>query len=157
MTDDDAGIAGIARETLETALASAQDSHPGRFVAHLRATDADELGINADGRVLTEIVFAPESGRRPGDVFRVLGVDALPRRSSIVGTVASAPTGELEGEDYTRFTNRGRVHIVVFPPYDEDSWNTYTSDGDERELRVIDVDFEDDAGILDVLSPFRNG
>jgi len=154
---DDAGIVGIARETLETALASSEDSHPGRFVAHLRATDADELNVDGDGRVLTEIVFAPESGRRPGDVFRVLGVDALPRRSSIVGTVASAPTGELEGEDYTRFTNRGRVHIVVFPPYDDGSWRAYTSDGAERELRVFDVEFDDDPGLLDVLSPFRSG
>jgi proteasome lid subunit RPN8/RPN11 len=149
-------VVGIARETLDTALASASDSHPRNFVAHLRATDAREVGLDRDGRVLTEILFAPESGSRRGDVFRVLGVDSIPRSASVVGTVASAPSGELEGEDYTRFTNRGRVHIVVFPPYDEDSWKAYTSDGEERGLGVFDIEF-DETGWLDVLSPFRGG
>jgi proteasome lid subunit RPN8/RPN11 len=137
-------IVGIARETLQTAVASSEDSHPRKFVAHLRATEAEELDVGADGKVLTEIVFAPES--KPGDTFDVLGVDTLPRRSSIVGTVASAPSEELESEDYTRFTNRGRVHVVVFPPYDEDSWRAYNSDGADRELDVFDVDFSDDEG-----------
>jgi proteasome lid subunit RPN8/RPN11 len=149
------GIVGIARETLLTALASADDSHPDKFVAHFRATDAGDVGVNRDGRVLTEVVFAPDSGARRGDVFRVLGVDTLPRRSSIVGTVASAPSGELESEDYTRFTNRGRVHVVVFPPYDEGSWQAYTSDGAERELEVVEAEF-DETSLLDVLSPFRD-
>ena len=152
MTDD---IVGIARETLLTALASAGDSDPERFVAHLRATEARNIGVDRDGRVLTEVVYVPDSGNRRGDVFRVLGVDSLPRRSSIVGTVASAPSGELEGEDYTRFANRGRVHVVVFPPYEEDSWQAYTSDGAERELDVVDAEF-DETGLLDVLSPFRD-
>ncbi|MGK2230196.1 MAG: proteasome lid subunit RPN8/RPN11 [Methanobacteriota archaeon] len=151
MTDD---VVDIACQTLDTALASADDSHPSKFVAHLRATDARDLDVDSDGRLLTEIVFAPESGSRRGDVFRVLGVDAVPRSASIVGTVASAPSGELEGEDYTRFTNRGRVHVVVFPPYDEGSWRAYGSDGAERELRTFDVEF-DETVWLDVLSPFR--
>lgn len=151
-------VVGIARETLETALASADDSHPGRFVAHLRATDVGEVGVEGGGKVLTEVVFAPESGARRGDVFRLLGVDTLPRSSSIVGTVASAPSGELEGEDYTRFTNRGRVHVVVFPPYDEDSWRAYTSDGEERELGVVEAEFDDeDGGWLGVLSSLSRG
>ena len=149
------GIAGIARETLLTALASAEDSDPDRFVAHLRATDACDVGVDSDGRVLTEVVFAPDSGTRRGDVFRVLGVDTLPRSASIVGTVASAPSGELESEDYTRFTNRGRVHVVVFPPYEEGSWKAYTSDGTERGLEVVDAEFEE-KGLFDMLSPFRD-
>lgn len=140
-------IVGIARETLQTAVASSEDSYPRKFVAHLRATEAEELDVEADGKVLTEIVFAPESKR--GDTFDVLGVDTLPRSSSILGTVASAPSDELESEDYTRFTNRGRIHIVVFPPYDEDSWRAYNSDGAERELDVFEVDFSDDEGWLD--------
>lgn len=139
-------IVGIARETLRTAVASSEDSHPRKFVAHLRATDAGELDVEADGKVLTEIVFAPES--KPGDTFDILGVDTLPRRSSIVGTVASAPSEELESEDYTRFTNRGRIHMVVFPPYDEGSWQAYNSDGAERELDVFEVDFSQDEGWL---------
>ncbi len=139
-------IVGVAHETLLTALASSEDYHPRKFVAHLRATDASKVGVERDGRVLTEVVLAPES--KPADVFRVLGVDALPRSTSIVGTVASAPSGELESEDYTRFTNRGRVHIVTFPPYDEGTWRAYTSDGKERELDVVEAEFEDDSGGL---------
>jgi proteasome lid subunit RPN8/RPN11 len=139
-------IAGIARETLVTALASSEDYHPRKFVAHLRATEASELSAEAEGMVLTEIIFAPES--KQDDVFDTLGVDALPRGASIVGTVASAPEGELEGEDYTRFANRGRAHVVTFPPYDEGSWRAYDSDGAERELEVFDVDFGDDEGWL---------
>lgn len=137
-------IVGIAHDTLLTALASSEDYHPRKFVAHLRSTEASEVGVEADGEVLTEVVFAPES--KQDDVFDTLGVDALPRRASIVGTVASAPTGEPESEDYTRFANRGRVHIVTFPPYedDPDSWDVYDSDGAERELEVFDVDFDDD-------------
>jgi proteasome lid subunit RPN8/RPN11 len=154
----DTDVVGIADEALETVLASAEDRHPAKLVAHLRATDAAEVGVEADGEVLTEVVFVPDSGSRQGDVFRVLGVDTLPRRASIVGTVASVPTGELEGEDYTRFTNRGRVHVVVFPPYDEGSWRAYTSDGEERGLGVVDAEFDDgDGGWLGVLSHLRRG
>ncbi|MDZ7688284.1 MAG: hypothetical protein U5J64_06095 [Halobacteriales archaeon] len=142
-------VVGIARDTLLTALASSEDYHPRKFVAHLRSTDASKVGVEEDGEVLTEIIFTPES--KTDDVFDTLGVDALPRRASIVGTVASAPSGELEGDDYTRFTNRGRVHIVAFPPYDEESWHAYDSDGAEIDLDVFDVDFEDDEdGWLDL-------
>lgn len=149
-------IVGIARDTLLTCLASAEDYHPSKFVAHLRSEDAASVGVEGSGEVLTEVVFVPESGSRRGDVFRLLGVDTLPRSSSVVGTVSSAPTGELESEDYTRFTNRGRVHIVAFPPYDEESWRVYTSDGKERGLSVVDAEFDDDdGGWLDVLSRVR--
>lgn len=142
-------IVGIARDTLLTALASSEDYHPRKFVAHLRSTKASKVGVEADGDVLTEIVFAPES--KQDDVFDTLGVDALPRRASIVGTVASAPSGEPESEDYTRFANRGRVHVVTFPPYEEESWRAYDSDGAERELDVFDVDFDDaDEGWLNL-------
>jgi len=135
-------VVGIARDTLLTALASSEDYHPRKFVAHLRSTEASKVGVEAEGEILTEVVFAPES--KQDDVFDTLGVDALPRSASVVGTVASAPTDELEGEDYTRFANRGRIHIVTFPPYDEDSWRVYDSDGAERNLDVFDVEFEDD-------------
>jgi len=137
-------VVGIARDTLLTALASSEDYHPRRFVAHLRSTEASKVGVEADGEVLTEVVFAPES--KQDDVFDTLGVDALPRSASIVGTVASAPTGEPESEDYTRFANRGRVHVMTFPPYEDNagSWRVYDSDGAERELEVFDVEFVDD-------------
>lgn len=135
-------VVGIARDTLLTALASSEDYHPRKFVAHLRSTEASKVGVDTDGDVLTEVVFAPES--KQDDVFDTLGVDALPRGASVVGTVASVPSGELKSEDYTRFANRGRVHIVTFPPYEEDSWRVYDSDGAERNLDVFDVEFEDD-------------
>ncbi len=164
MTD----VVGIARETLETALASAEDLDPEKFVAHLRSVPAPELDIeqdggnggvdgedaplydgdvDVDGEVLTEVVYVPES--KPADVFRVLGVDVLPRSSSIVGTVASNPDGgEPTSEDYTRFANRGRVHVMLYPPYDSDCWRAYTSDGEQRPLEVYDVEFpeEEDEG-----------
>lgn len=136
-------VVGVARETLDTALASAEDLHPERFVAHLRSETAGNLEIDLEGAVLTEVVYVPES--KPVDVFRVLGVDSLPRRSSIVGTVASNPDGdEPESEDYTRFANRGRVHLMLYPPYDADSWTAYTSEGEERDLRVLDVGFPEE-------------
>jgi len=141
-------VVGVARETLETALASADDYHPKKLVVHLRADNLRDVGFERDGRVLTELIFTPES--KPGDAFRVLGVDTLPRNSSIVGTVASCPSGGVEGEDYTRFTNRGRVHVVLFPPYDEDSWTAYDSDGAERELEVLEVEFGDTEGESEV-------
>ncbi len=135
---------GIAKDTLLTALASSEDYHPQKFVAHLRATDASKLGVDAEGEVLTEVIFVPESDS--DGIFDLLGVDSLPRGASIVGTVASAPRGEPESDDYTRFANRGRVHILTFPPYEDDaaSWQAYDSDGKERELDVFDVEFEDD-------------
>jgi len=142
-------VVGIARDTLLTALASSEDYHPRKFVAHLRSERARDVGVEREGEVLTEVIFTPES--KQSDTFDTLGVDSLPRRSSIVGTVASAPTGEPEGEDYTRFANRGRIHIVTFPPYKDDpgSWCVYDSDGAERELEVFDVEFKDDEGWLD--------
>lgn len=135
-------VVGIARETLDTALASGDEYHPEKFVAHLRARDCREVGLNQDGSVLTEVILAPESN--PGDAFRVLGVDSLPRNTSIVGTVASCPSGEVKSEDYTRFTNRGRVHIVLFPPYGRENWSRHDSDGAERGMEVLDVDFGKD-------------
>lgn len=135
-------VFGIARDTLLTALASAEDCHPRKFVAHLRSDSMSDVGLEREGEVLTEVIFTPES--KSGDVFDTLGVDSLPRRSSIVGTVASAPSGEPESEDYTRFANRGRVHVMAFPPYDEGSWRAYNSDGEERDLEVVDIEFEDD-------------
>lgn len=133
-------VVGIARDTLDTVLASADDLHPESFVAHLRSEDADDLDLDVEGEVLTEVLYVPDSD--PSDVFSVLGVDALPRRTSVVGTVASKADGEEpDSEDYTRFANRGRVHLLVYPPYDSECWTAYTSDGRERELRVFDVEF----------------
>jgi proteasome lid subunit RPN8/RPN11 len=143
-------VVGIAHDTLLTALASAADYHPRKFVAHLRSEEAHDVGVEREGEVLTEVIFTPESKR--SDTFDTLGVDTLPRRASIVGTVASAPTGEPESEDYTRFANRGRVHIVTVPPYEDDpgSWCAYDSDGTERGLDVVEVEFEDDDGWLNL-------
>ncbi len=155
-------VVGIARDTLLTALASSEDYHPRKFVAHLRSERARDVGVEREGEVLTEVIFTPES--KQSDTFDTLGVDSLPRSSSIVGTVASAPSGEAESEDYTRFANRGRVHIVTVPPYEDDvdSWRVYDSDGAERELEVVDADFDDgeqkdggDGGWLDLGSGGR--
>jgi len=134
-------VIGIARETLDTALASADECHPKRFIAHLRVTECENLGLERDGYVLTEVIFAPES--KPRDTFRVLGVDSLPRNTSIVGTVGSCPSEEVKSEDYTRFANRGRVHLVFFPPYGRESWSAYDSDGAQCGIEVLDVEFEE--------------
>ncbi|MFP4632094.1 MAG: hypothetical protein ACLFMT_01495 [Halobacteriales archaeon] len=122
-------VVAVERETLEEMLAVADDSHPEEVVLHLRATESP------GGLVVTEYLLVPRSP--PKGAFEVLGVDSIPRNSDVVGTFASTADGtEPRERDYTRFANRGRVHVLAWPPYDLGCWKAYTSDGRARDLDV---------------------
>ncbi|MDY6779862.1 MAG: hypothetical protein SV760_04830 [Halobacteria archaeon] len=154
MTDDRPEVVGIASDTLDFVFEASQDAYPDSFVGYLQTTEARDLKFGDGGgyadkdRVITEVVMTPKS--REGDVFSVLGIDALPRRTPIVGTVASHPDGSLEpdDEDFRRFDERGVYHLIVTRQPDGDDgkrrWRCYDPDGNERELRVVDVEFDDE-------------
>jgi uncharacterized protein YjbI with pentapeptide repeats len=45
--------------------------------------------------------------------------------------------------DLRFFSKTGNCHIIVFYPYDRQSWKCYDNEGNIRELQVLDVKFED--------------
>lgn len=134
-------VVGIAEDTLDFILELARDNHPEGYTAYLQGRRTQELGVEGDGVVVTEVVFQPEMNR--GNVFSVLGIDTLPR-GSVVGSVRSkaGETPRLDEDDYERFSDLGSRHIIVLEPYTHDSWTCYDPKGEEAGLGVYDVDFE---------------
>lgn len=142
------GVVGIASDTLDTVLELARDSHPKGFTAYLQSREATKLGIKNEGRIITEVIFSPRMNR--GNVFSVLGIDTLPR-GSVVGSVRGKPGEDpaLDEDDYERFSDLGSRHIIVWEPYNRESWVCYDHTGTEVELEVYSVDFGDEEFDLD--------
>ena len=68
-----------------------------------------------------------------------------PNDVSSVGSVHSHPNGVLRPSDadLQTFTS-GEVHIIVGAPYGRDDWQAFDSQGQPRELDVLDVALPDD-------------
>lgn len=134
MTDDE--VVAIARDAVDFVLAAGRDAHPDGFAAYLEAYPADDVGADVDGRVVTEVLFAPPS--REGGAFDVLGLDALPRRAPIVGTVRTG--GRADGYA-DGFDDRGSLRVEVREPYQDIT--VLDADGEQVDLPVVEVAFDD--------------
>ena len=62
-----------------------------------------------------------------------------------VGSIHSHPGPNCKPPkaDLRFFSKTGNCHIIVFYPYDKQSWKCYDNEGNIRELQVLDVKFED--------------
>jgi uncharacterized protein YjbI with pentapeptide repeats len=66
----------------------------------------------------------------------------------VIGSIHShpGPNHKPSQADLHMFSKTGNCHIIVGYPYDRQSWTCYDTEGNVRELQVIDEKFEDFEG-----------
>ncbi len=136
-------ILGIAGETLAFVLNASRESHPNEYMGYLRATDASSLGLDRDGRVITDVLVIPgtETDRSSATVKTTM----QPNTTGSVGSVHSHPSGVLRPSDADLDTfGRGNVHIIVGAPYEWTDWQAFDSQGEKQQLDVLDVELRDE-------------
>ena len=141
-------LLGIARETLEFALEASEDTHPNEYMGFLRGTDARDLGLDRDGTVITDVVVVP--GTESNSVSATVKTSMKPNDVQSLGSVHSHPNGVLRPSDADlRTFGSGEVHIIIGAPYGRDDWRAFDSQGDPRDLDVIDVSVPDARDFFD--------
>jgi len=137
-------ILGIAAETLEFALDAAADTHPDEYMGLLRGEPARDIGLDRDGTVITDILVIP--GTQSSPRAATFKSSLVPNDLGSLGSVHSHPNGVLTPSetDIASF-GRGKVHLLLGAPYDQEDWRAFDRDGDPIELGVIDVDLPDAA------------
>ncbi|MEM2924195.1 MAG: Mov34/MPN/PAD-1 family protein [Methanocellales archaeon] len=125
-------VKGIARDTLKFILAVSRDSHPREFAGLLR--------VEKD--VITEVLILP--GTESSNISAILRLDMMPLDTSVIGTVHSHCSSNLKPSkaDLELFAKCGRYHIITCYPYREVNWCCYDSFGRERNLKVLDIEFD---------------
>ncbi len=131
-------ILGIAEETLRFALEASEQTHPNEYMGLLRATDADQLNLDADGQVITDVLVIP--GTESNSVSATMRSNMVPNDRHAVGSVHSHPNGVLRpsSQDLQTFT-RGEVHLIIGAPYRRGDWQAFDPDGTPIDLEVLDV------------------
>ena len=126
-------IRGIARDTLQFILEASRSSYPSEFAGLLQA----------EGDVITEILILP--GTESSRMSALIRLYMLPNMQ-VVGSAHSHPSADLRpsGPDVQFFSRTGDYHIIVGPPFDENSWACYNAAGERRHLPVLDIDFRDE-------------
>ncbi|MFC7115474.1 Mov34/MPN/PAD-1 family protein [Natronoarchaeum sp. GCM10025703] len=135
-------VLGIARETMEFALQASEDAHPNEYMGMLRGTEAETLGLDREGLVITDVLVIP--GTESNSVSATVKTNMIPNDNKSLGSVHSHPNGALRPSqaDLGTFT-RGERHIIIGAPYGRDDWKAFDSDGEPTELNVIDVSLPD--------------
>jgi len=127
-------IVGIAEDTLGFILEVSKSNHPREFIGMLCA-DAD---------VITDVFFLP--GTISSDENAIIRLDMIPMGLGYVGSVHSHPHPAAMSpseQDLLMFSKTGNCHIITFYPYAEDNWRCYNSKGEEIELEIVEMDFEE--------------
>ncbi|WP_435360374.1 Mov34/MPN/PAD-1 family protein [Haloarchaeobius sp. DFWS5] len=141
-------VVGIARDTIEFALEAAEDTHPNEYMGMLRGTSADQLGLDVDGQVVTDVLVIP--GTRSNPVSATVQTNMIPNDMRALGSIHSHPNGVLRPSDADLATfGSGTAHIIMGAPYREGDWRAFDQYGDPRELPVLDVDLPDPAEFFD--------
>lgn len=136
-------ILGIAGETLAFILNASRESHPNEYMGYLQATDAGALGLERSGRVITNVHVIP--GTETDHSSATVKTTMQPNTTGSVGSVHSHPSGVLRPSDADLDTfGRGDVHIIVGAPYEWSDWQAFDSQGEKRELDVLDVEPPDE-------------
>lgn len=141
-------VLGIARDTLSFARAAATDAYPNEFLGVLQSTPAEDLGVEGDGYVITDVLVIPatESGPTSARMQRYL----VPNDPRSVGSIHSHPSGVIEPSDEDRATfGSGVVHVILGAPYGPEDWRSFDREGEPSELRVLDVDLPDPEAFFD--------
>lgn len=145
-------VAGIARDTLEFALSSAEDTHPNEYMGFMRGTPAREfdLGeeVHPDDYVVTDVLVIP--GTSSNEVSATVDSNMIPNDMRTVGSIHSHPNGVLRpsDEDLATFTS-GSVHVIMGAPYRSRDWESFDERGDRKDLPVLDVDLDDPESFFD--------
>ena len=141
-------ILGIAEETLEFALESSEAAHPNEYMGFLRGTEADRLGLDQNGLVITDILVVP--GTEANSVSATVRTSQIPNDVKALGSVHSHPNGVIEpsAADLGTF-GRGSVHIIIGAPYRRNDWRAFDSEGRPTNLNVLDVELPDSEEFFD--------
>ncbi|MBX0294708.1 Mov34/MPN/PAD-1 family protein [Haloarcula nitratireducens] len=138
------GIVGIARSALDFARAASEESHPNEYMGLLRGDDAEKVGLDEDGTVLTDVLVIPGTESNP--VSATVKTTMVPNDMRAAGSIHSHPNGVLKPSDADLQTfGRGDVHIIVGYPYGPDDWRAFDSEGEPVELPVLDVEPPEEA------------
>lgn len=126
-------VRGIARDTLKFILEASRSSLPVEFAGLLQAED----------EIITEVLILP--GTESSRMSAFIRLYMLPNMQ-VAGSVHSHPSGALvpSEPDIQLFSRTGDYHIIVGPPFNEDSWVCYNASGERRDLAILDVEFKDD-------------
>jgi proteasome lid subunit RPN8/RPN11 len=126
-------IKGIARDTLIFIMESARSTMPYEFAGLLRAEEG----------IITEVLMLP--GTESSNKGALIRLYMLPNMR-VVGSVHSHPSENLRPSpaDLSFFSRTGDHHIIVCPPFDMESWVCYNAAGRKRDLKLFDVEFDDE-------------
>ncbi|MFB6082049.1 MAG: Mov34/MPN/PAD-1 family protein [Halanaeroarchaeum sp.] len=141
-------VVGIAEDTLTFARAAATDALPNEFMGVMQATDADELGLDERGMVVTDVMVIPatKTGRTSASMRKHL----VPNDRHAVGSIHSHPSGSVRPSDQDLQTfGSGVVHVIMGAPFGPEDWQAYDKQGDPRDLPVLDVALPDPESFFD--------
>ena len=126
-------ITGIARETLHFILEVSKSTYPNEFAGLLEAKDG----------IISNVLFLP--GTESGGTSAILRLFMMPNIST-VGSVHSHPSSIIRpsNADLRLFRKTGNHHIIAGHPFEENNWKCFNGDGEEIELKVLDVELEND-------------
>lgn len=136
-------ILGIAEETLAFAREAAENTHPDEYMGLLRGEDAQSLGLDESGTVITEVLVIP--GTESSPVSATVQTSMVPNDRHTAGSIHSHPNGVLRPSDADIATfGKGSVHIILGAPYGPRDWRAFDREGEPTELSVLDVDVPDE-------------
>lgn len=136
-------ILGIAEETLAFAREAAENTHPDEYMGLLRGEDAQSLGLEESGTVITEVLVIP--GTESSPVSATVQTSMVPNDRHTAGSIHSHPNGVLRPSDADIATfGKGSVHIILGAPYGPNDWRAFDRKGEPTELSVLDVDVPDE-------------
>jgi proteasome lid subunit RPN8/RPN11 len=135
-------VIGIAESALEFALEASEDAHPDEYMG-LRGESARKLGLDRDGTVLTDVLVIPGTESNP--VSATVKTSMVPNDTRASGSIHSHPNGVLRPSDQDLQTfHKGKVHVIIGAPYGRDDWKAFDTEGNPRELEVLDVDMPEE-------------
>jgi proteasome lid subunit RPN8/RPN11 len=136
-------VIGIAESALEFALEASEDAHPDEYMGLLRGESARKLGLDRDGTVLTDVLVIPGTESNP--VSATVKTSMVPNDTRASGSIHSHPNGVLRPSDQDLQTfHKGKVHVIIGAPYGRDDWTSFDTEGNPRELEVLDVDMPEE-------------
>jgi len=126
-------IEGIAGTTLDFILEVSKSYHPYEFIGML----------SADGEVISDVLLLP--GMLSSDRNASIRLDMMPLGISYIGSVHNHPypgpgAERPSAQDLFIFARTGNCHIITFYPYDGDCWRCYNSKGEERGLKIMEIE-----------------
>ncbi len=126
-------IEGIAGTTLDFILEVSKSYHPYEFIGML----------SADGEVISDVLLLP--GMLSSDRNASIRLDMMPLGISYIGSVHNHPypgpgAERPSAQDLFIFARTGNCHIITFYPYDGDCWRCYNSKGEDRGLKIMEIE-----------------